>query len=71
MSRKIFVYNYWTWSPGEGLGQIAPAKRSQAQIDALRGLAIITSGEEIDVADLEADGSYLQESEPRKAAPGV
>ncbi|HTI03431.1 MAG TPA: hypothetical protein VL752_20995 [Acidisoma sp.] len=68
MTRKIVVYSYWTWIPGEGLGQIAPTKRSQAQIEALRGLIILTSAEEVDAADLDADGSYRQDSQPEEAA---
>ncbi len=59
MGRKVMVYSYWTWTPGEGLGQIPPAKRSQPQIEALRGLAILFSGEQVDEDDLGCDGSYL------------
>ena len=65
MTRKIVVYNYWTWIAGEGLGQIAPVKRSRAAIEALRGLVIITSAEEVDEAALAEDGSYQA---PRPAA---
>jgi hypothetical protein len=65
---KIVVYSYWTWSPGEGLGQIAAAKRSLIQIEALRGLAILTSAEEVGAADLDADGAYHQAPQPKKAA---
>jgi hypothetical protein len=48
MGRKMTVYNYWTWVPGEGLGQIAPTKRPRAEIDALGGLAIFVTAEEVD-----------------------
>lgn len=48
MGRKLTVYSYWTWVPGEGLGQIASAKRPQAEIDALGGLAIRVTAEEVD-----------------------
>ncbi len=58
MGSKITVYSYWTWVPGEGLGQIAPAKRSKTEIEAMGGLAILFSGEEVDEADLCRDGAY-------------
>jgi hypothetical protein len=44
--------------PGEGLGQIPKAKRSQQQIEAIGGLAIMVSGEEVDEDDLRGDGGY-------------
>jgi hypothetical protein len=57
---KITVYSYWTWIPGEGLGHIAPAKRTLSAIEAMGGLAILVSGEEVDVDDLTRDGAYSQ-----------
>ncbi|MCB8875031.1 hypothetical protein [Acidisoma silvae] len=58
MGSSITVYSYWTWVPGEGLGQIAPAKRSRPAIEAIGGLAILFSGEEVDEDDLCRDGAY-------------
>lgn len=58
MASKITVYSYWTWIPGEGLGQIAKAKRTQPEIEAMGGLAILFTGEEIDEDDLCLDGAY-------------
>lgn len=58
MGSKITVYSYWTWIPGEGLGQIASAKRPRSEIEAMGGLAILFSGEEVDEDDLARDGAY-------------
>ncbi|GAB0116540.1 hypothetical protein [Acidisoma sp. 7E03] len=58
MTRRIVVYDYWTWIAGEGLGQIAPVKRSLPDIEARHGLVILTSAEEVDAAQLAEDGSY-------------
>jgi hypothetical protein len=58
VGRKITVYSYWTWIPGEGLGSIAPAKRIRPEIEAMGGLAILFSGEEVDEDDLCRDGGY-------------
>lgn len=67
MTRRTTVYDYWTWTAGEGLGQIAPVKRRLADIEALQGLAILTSAEEVDEALLAEDGSYQA---PRPKAAG-
>ncbi len=58
MGSRITVFSYWTWVPGEGLGQIAPAKRYRPAIEAIGGLAILFSGEEVDESDLCGDGAY-------------
>ena len=58
MGNKIIVYNYWTWVPGEGLGQIPKAKRPLRQIEAMGGLTIHVSGEEVDEDELCQDGAY-------------
>jgi hypothetical protein len=58
VGNKIMVYSYWTWVPGEGLGQIPLAKLPRRQIEAVGGLAILLSGEEVDEDDLCRDGAY-------------
>jgi hypothetical protein len=52
VGQLVTVYGYWTWVPGEGLGKIACKKRTQGQIEAMAGLPIPFTGEEVDESKL-------------------